>query len=61
MDWTKQKGTPEAWVSDDGRYRIEKHPFASKYMLTDRGAFEGISPSLQAAQKAAERRHPEKG
>ncbi len=45
-------GSPERWTSADGRTVIEKHPFASKYMVLVDGGLRGIVPTLAEAQEA---------
>lgn len=51
-----------AWTSDDRRFTVEQHPQApDKFMLTDRGHFSGIYPSLEIAQSKAQRKRNDSG
>jgi hypothetical protein len=61
MEWVKQgEGTPESpltWTRDE--WKIEKHPFTSKYAVTRNGGLAGIATTLTAAQRAAPQSYDE--
>jgi hypothetical protein len=45
----------QAWVSADGRFKIEQHPLSDgRCMLTDAGFFVDVYPGPAAARDAAE-------